>query len=344
MSSRRRTSPDVLSADEVVQTAETIAALQLDDRHDPVVRRTATATRGTTSRRRWRSTSRACMTQAERAYEWLVDMQRPDGSWWNYYLPDGTRRGSQAGHQRVRVRRHRRVAPLAVHLGSRRSSITCGRRSSAPLDWVLGMRKPDGTVLWARTDDDRPWDYALLTGSTSISHSLRCAAQLADVDQRTAARLVWRRAERAARHRRHPAGRVRAEGTVGDGLVLPGPDRRARRRGGEGSPGRRLGRVRHGGQGHPLRQRRAVDHGQRDRRVPRSRTRRSATSRRRPICCEWTRSHRVDDGSYWTGIVYPSMERFPFDETSAYTAAAVILAADAITGASPASSVFVPRD
>jgi hypothetical protein len=45
----------------------------------------------------------------------------------------------------------------------------------------------------------------------------------------------------------------------------------------------------------------------------------------------WTRSHRLDDGSYWTGIVYPSLERFPFGETSAYTAAAVILAADAIT-------------
>jgi hypothetical protein len=54
----------------------------------------------------------------------------------------------------------------------------------------------------------------------------------------------------------------------------------------------------------------------------------------------WTRSHRLDDGSYWTGIVYPTLERFPVGETSAYTAAAVILAADAIAGASPASRVF----
>src|SRR5690606_8674499 len=28
---------------------------------------------------------------AERAYEWLADIQRPDGSWHNYYLPDGDR-------------------------------------------------------------------------------------------------------------------------------------------------------------------------------------------------------------------------------------------------------------
>lgn len=58
---------------------------------------------------------------------------------------------------------------------------------------------------------------------------------------------------------------------------------------------------------------------------------------------EWTRPHRRDDGSYDTGIVYPSLVRFPPDETSAYTGAAVILAADAITGTSAASNVFVPR-
>ena len=46
----------------------------------------------------------------------------------------------------------------------------------------------------------------------------------------------------------------------------------------------------------------------------------------------WTRPHRLDDGSYLTGIVYPSGETFPPHETSAYTAAAVILAADAIGG------------
>jgi hypothetical protein len=57
----------------------------------------------------------------------------------------------------------------------------------------------------------------------------------------------------------------------------------------------------------------------------------------------WTRPHRRDDGAYLTGIVYPSLESFPPAETSAYTGAAVILAADAITGASPASNVFVPR-
>jgi hypothetical protein len=57
---------------------------------------------------------------------------------------------------------------------------------------------------------------------------------------------------------------------------------------------------------------------------------------------EWTRRHRRDDGSYVTGLVYPDEIVFPADETTSYTAAAVILAADAITGSSPASDLFVP--
>ena len=55
----------------------------------------------------------------------------------------------------------------------------------------------------------------------------------------------------------------------------------------------------------------------------------------------WTRRHRDDDGSYWTGIVYPDREHFPAGERTAYTAAAVILAADTIAGASPASGLFL---
>ena len=59
----------------------------------------------------------------------------------------------------------------------------------------------------------------------------------------------------------------------------------------------------------------------------------------------WTRAHRREDGSYWTGLVYDATAgavRFPFEEHTSYTAAAVVLAADAIAGASPASALFTP--
>ena len=81
---------------------------------------------------------------------------------------------------------------------------------------------------------------------------------------------------------------------------------------------------------------------------------------------KWIRPHRntstsgapltdSDDaaspGAYWTGIVHDLREPaggssrvlFPFDEHSSYTAAAIILAVDAITQTTQASNLFVER-
>jgi len=59
---------------------------------------------------------------------------------------------------------------------------------------------------------------------------------------------------------------------------------------------------------------------------------------------EWAQSLREPDGRYWTGIVYPEEVHFPGGEQSTYTAAAVVLGADALAGASPASGLFVNHD
>ncbi len=48
---------------------------------------------------------------------------------------------------------------------------------------------------------------------------------------------------------------------------------------------------------------------------------------------------RLADGSYWTGMVYPERETFPGAERTTYTAAAIILAADALSNASPAAGL-----
>ena len=53
---------------------------------------------------------------------------------------------------------------------------------------------------------------------------------------------------------------------------------------------------------------------------------------------------RADNGQYWTGIVYPELVHFPGNERSTYTAAAVILTADAISQTSPASGLFTDPD
>ena len=75
----------------------------------------------------------------------------------------------------------------------------------------------------------------------------------------------------------------------------------------------------------------------------------------------WTQPHRnmslsgapltatpdaATTGAYWTGIVHGGVHGrilFPFDEHTSYTAAAVILAVDAITQTTQAANLFVER-
>jgi hypothetical protein len=55
---------------------------------------------------------------------------------------------------------------------------------------------------------------------------------------------------------------------------------------------------------------------------------------------EWTRHFRDPDGGYWTGCVHPQCVRFPGGERSTYTAAAVLLADHALYWDDPAAGLF----
>ena len=46
---------------------------------------------------------------------------------------------------------------------------------------MLDLQTPRGEILWARHADGTPWSFALLTGSSSICHSLRCAIAIAEL-------------------------------------------------------------------------------------------------------------------------------------------------------------------
>ena len=58
----------------------------------------------------------------------------------------------------------------------------------------------------------------------------------------------------------------------------------------------------------------------------------------------WAQILRNEDGHYWTGIVFPEMVHFPGGEKSTYTSASIVLAADALSGTSAASGLFVDHD
>ena len=71
----------------------------------------ATPTRGTTSRRPWRSPSAAGGPRPSGPTSGSSPLQRPDGAWHQYYSPTPQGRAGQARRQRLRLRRRRRVAP-----------------------------------------------------------------------------------------------------------------------------------------------------------------------------------------------------------------------------------------
>jgi hypothetical protein len=274
---------------------------------------------------------------ATRAYRWLADVQRADGAWHNYYAWDGAVEDAKLDSN---VCAYLGTGLWHHHLCTGDDAFARGMWPTLEraVAWVLGMRRPDGTVLWAREADAAPWDYALLTGSCSIRHALDSAASLGDA--LGTPRPAWRSAaaaidavvagggdafepkDRWAMDWYYPVltGAVRGDAAKArlaerwDAFVLDGLGVRC-----------------------------VAD----ERWVTASETAECAiahaaigdvdTAR---ALLRTTRRHRDADGGYLTGIAYPQRVAFPADERTAYTAAAVILAADAIGGLSPASRVF----
>jgi hypothetical protein len=280
--------------------------------------------------------------EAFAAYRWLVDTQLPNGAWHNYYTYDG---GIEEAKLDTNVVAY--IATGAWHhwlcTQSKSDVEALWPAVERALAWVLGHRRDDGLVLWAvEADDTRTWDYALLTGSSSIAHALICGDQLGRVLGHR--RPTWVRAadviidaivnrpeafepkDRFAMDWYYPvlsgamdvsAGKARlADGWatyVMDGLgtrcVSDEPWVTASETAETAIAFATIGDFA------------------------------TATD-----LLGWTRTHRREDGSYWTGIVYPDGVVFPFEEHTSYTAAAVILAADAITGAGPAAHVFTAAE
>ena len=177
--------PGVLTADEVAESAAHLASLQRPSGMIPWF------TNGHCDP--WNHVESAMAldiagrsAEAELAYDWLAHVQRPDGAWHNYYVGDhdGDRSISErkldtnvCAYVATGVVHHALCAP-SEHERDRRAQQRWPMVNAA-LSWVLAQRRSDGLVLWAVEEDDRPWDYALLTGTSSIQHALRCGAVLA---------------------------------------------------------------------------------------------------------------------------------------------------------------------
>lgn len=278
---------------------------------------------------------------AERAYQWLIDTQSEQGWWHNYYLPSGA------------VKDHKIDSNVCAYVAAgvwHHWLYTSDRGFVEHMwdtvrkatDFVLSMSRPDGTILWAQHAGERPWDYALLTGCSSIAHSLRCAIHVADLlgHDHTDWTLALSSLERVIRDSPEafePKVRWAMDWyyPVLCGVVT-------------GVDGAKMLESRWNEFVLPGKGVRCVND---EPWVTAAETAECALSysaigdtERALELLECTRPHRDVDGAYWTGIVYPQCVRFPVGERSAYTSAAVILAADSIAGNTVASRLFWADD
>jgi hypothetical protein len=272
---------------------------------------------------------------ARRAYAYSAATQRPDGSWpmveRGGVIEDAAADTNQCAYLAVGVWHHYLVTADDAFLASMWPTV---RRA---IDFVLGVQWPGGQLAWAVNAFGVPESHALLTGSASVVQALRCACAIA-----TALGLEplrWRSAAARLAHavRAHPevfadrsrwsmdwyypilAGAVRgaaAERRLAGGwrtFVQPGLGVRcvSDRPWFTVAESCELVLALHA----------AGD-----------------SARARKVFAD-VQHLRDDDGAYWTGYVQDEDVIWPRERTT-WTAAAVILAADALSGTSAAARLF----
>ena len=280
--------------------------------------------------------------EAEAAYDWIPSLQNGDGSWPMKIV---------AGSPVETIGESNMSAYFAVglwhHWLIRRDRAFVERlwpSVRAGLDFVVGLQLPFGGIAWTPRDP-----FALLTGSSSIYQSLRAGVALADLmdDPQPEWEIVGGRLGHALRHHRdsfedkshhsmdwyYPVLGGAVVGADGHDLIESRWDHFVR-------PG--LGAL-------------CVDTNPW---VTGAETCELAMAldnigdHRRALRLLTEMQHmRADDGGYWTGWVYespdypnPNPNAYWPEEHSTFTAAAVILAADALGerygGSTPGSAIM----
>ena len=201
--------------------------------------------------------------EARLAYQWLAVEQRADGSWSRTYVD-----GRSADH--AAESHHAAYVPVGVwHEFLVTGDIGFAMRMWPAVwkatQWVLALQTPRGEVAWERDAAGQPGEFALLSGCASILQGLRCATALAVRRGPSAGMGTGRRA--AGPRPGLPSRGVRGQERVRDGLVLPGPRRRAAGQCRCGAAHGGLGRVRRPWPWRALRQRPAMGDGGRDMRT-----------------------------------------------------------------------------
>ncbi len=277
---------------------------------------------------------------ARRAYYWLRDCQLPAGNWWASYGPGETRKSA---HTETNFCAYIATGTWHHYLvtGELRFLEAMWPTVQGAINFVLALQHERGEIPWAVDADGRPANDALLTGCSSIAKSLDCALAIARLMgepvrdwHRARSRLRSAIRLRPERFDRHWDSKSRfAMDWYYPVLcgILRGAEARARIAGHWQEfvvPGLGCRCVRD----EPW-----IAVAESCELVMALLT---AGERARALeLYSWLHRWRTTDGAYWTGYQYRLQIPWPHEKTT-WTAAAVLLAADALTAHTAASGLF----
>lgn len=279
------------------------------------------------------------LPEARKAYEWLATNQLSDGSWYSAYLDgvaqDRTRDANMSAYVAVGVHHY------FLLTGDRGFASGMWPMVSTAIDFALSLQAPQGEIHWAISPAGNIDRMALLTGSSSIYMSIKCALALAVVLGRQCPE--WQTAlcklGDAIRTRPHLFNMTKSRFSMDwfypvlSGAVTGADARRRIERGWKKFVVEGLGvrcvsdqpwiaiaetselALTLAGMGNLDRAR---------------------------VVFSWIRDRRFEDGSYWAGFTFPDMTTWPEDRIT-WTNAGVLIAADAIFGLTPAAGLFNHR-
>lgn len=296
------------------------------------------------------------LDEARKAYRFLIDHQLEDGSWWSEYgtsvpmdeddkfdiehaKPKRVRDTNFSAYPATALWHYYRITDDKAFLAEYWPMV------DAAMGFVLSYQSEHGDIRWAARTDETPEEDSLVTGCSSIFKSLDCALKIADVMNED--RSHWHDARlRLGEALRYKPHRFDREWEKKDRFsmdwyypvlagIFTGDAGRARL-------AAKWDRFVHDGFGC-----RCVED------QPWVTVAESCELALALLAVgqeakawelfSWQHRWRDDDGAYWMGYQFEENTPWP-KEKPAWTAAAVILAADALLHLTPASNLFTEPD
>ncbi|MBN1662850.1 MAG: phenyltransferase domain-containing protein [Deltaproteobacteria bacterium] len=276
------------------------------------------------------------LKEAEHAYEWMIKSQLKDGSWWSAtregIVEDSTRESNMSSYIAVGVFHHYLISKDTAFLHRMWPTLRAG------VDYAVSLQAPEGEIYWAKNGEGVIDPMALLTGSSSVYMSIKCALVIASLLGKSCPAWVWslKKLGNAIRNKPDHFNMIKSRYSMDWyypvlGGAVTGNDAK-----------RRIDKFWDKFVVPDWGVRCVSDHPW----VTMAETSELVLAltaigeyERAEMVFNWLGNKKYSDGSYWMGVTFPDCVIWP-EEKTAWTSAAALLAYDALNDLTPASRLF----